>query len=68
MACDEEQNGSAVVTAGAVHTAKECAICKSVVTKPYKILLGGDVICSPGCYQKHLGDPDDTEVKSDLYW
>ncbi len=63
MACDEEKNGSAVVAAGAVHAAKECVICKTAVTKPYKTLLGGGVICCSKCYQQHLNAPDDDEKK-----
>lgn len=52
-------------TAEATH---ECVVCKSKVEKPYKTLLGGGIVCSMECYQRHLSKPDDDYDWESKYW
>jgi hypothetical protein len=61
---DEGKGAGAAVKAD---EKKHCHVCGAVVERPYKVLLGGDVVCSMECYQTHLGEPDEG-AQSDLYW
>jgi len=66
----EETTSATTNGASTATDARICIVCgETIGVKPYKTLLGGGLVCTPRCYQKHLGDPDDSDCeKSDLYW